>query len=331
MAFLVIHVGAGNHPESQKEDYKRLLRTALRSRSFVQSSAIIERSPLTNTGYGSSLDRFGKASCDCTLVQSTDGAVDVLSLLGVDDKTSPTRECVQVKKKIDDEFSSVDKLGLSKPTVLQYEKIRDQFGTGESSSLVSSNSKALYEKYKNVTSAPIESIQDTIGVLHWDKKLSMATSSGGTFLKFPGRVSCAGIYGSGIAHIEMENLSISCMCSGNGDDIIKIRLASIVADNLLQSHKKEKWPEYPKVIVDSIIEQSRHASLSGLNDKSEPIIYVGVLAVIRIGERATLIYCHSTESFYFGFSNFKGEREIVLSRQLDKSHIGSFVSGQYKL
>lgn len=331
MAFLVIHVGAGHHSFNSRDEYKRLIRSALRTGSLLESSGIIEQSHLTNTGYGSALDRYGNASCDCTIALSTEAGTDVLSLLGIDDKTSPTTECIHIKNKLDEEFNDLKSLGLLKPASLQYYHVKKSHGTDESSELALPAAKRLYLKYKDFPEPPQQPVQDTVGVINFDNELTLSTSSGGTFLKFPGRVSCAGIYGSGLAIAETEGTRITCLCSGNGDDIIRMRLAGHIADILLRSAKDDDWPDFPAIMVSNTINQSKTVTLSARDNNHNPIVYVGVIAVIQHEGRTTLAYCHSTESFYFGFVNSNGEKEVVLSSQSDEAKIGHFVSGQYKL
>lgn len=331
MTFLVAHVGAGNHSPSSNDRYKKLLKSALRTNSFVQCSSIIEKSPLTNTGYGSALDRFGDASCDCTVLTSSDQKYESLSLIGIDDKECPTLESLHIKGKIEEEFQKSRSLGLLKPSMLNYQHIRDSYGTDGGSTLILPAAKLLYDKFKNLTIAPPQSVQDTVGVIHFERHLSLSTSSGGTFLKFPGRVSCAGVYGAGLAVAGDESIRISCLCSGNGDDIIKMRLAGFVADVLLRCAQSDEWQDFLAVMVQSIVDHSELTQLSGLSDKHRTIIYAGVIAIVQQGTRTTLAFCHSTESFYFGFIDSAGNREIVLSTQPDESRVGHFVGGQYKL
>lgn len=331
MTFLVVHVGAGNHSPALKDRYTKLLKSALRTKSLIECSSIIEKSNLTNTGYGSALDKFGNASCDCTVLVSESDKTDILSLIGIDDKVTPTLETLHMKTKLDKEFDNNRSLGLLKPSTLQYQFVKDNYGTEEKSSLVLPVAKKLYDSYKDLPTAPQQSVQDTVGVMHFDEHLSLSTSSGGTFLKVPGRVSCAGVYGAGVATAQAGEDRVYCMCTGNGDDIIRMRLAGFVADTLLQCVKTDEWADFLEVMVLSIIDNGRTVQLSGLNDHDERMIYVGVIAVIQQRSRTTLAFCHSTESFYFGFVDSRGDREIVLSALPGKKQRGHFVSGQYKL
>lgn len=330
MSFLVVHVGAGNHLPRLKDAYRKLLKSALHTRSFVDASTVIENSHLTNTGYGSALDKLGNASCDCTIVLTQNEQIDVLSLIGIDDKKHPTKETLHIKKELDKELGKSANLGLLTPTILQYSLTRE-LGSAESTTLVLPGSLALFEKYKDLPEAPPDAVQDTVGVLHLEKEFSMSTSSGGTFLKRPGRVSCAAVYGSGLAVIERNGIRVSCLCTGNGDDIIRMRLAGLLVESLLQEAQNQEFPDFSDCMVQTTLEESRKVKLSGTDHQNNPMVYVGALAVIEQGERKTLAYCHSTESFYFGFVDRTEERTIVQSTRADLTNVGTFVSGQYKL
>ncbi|KAM9887253.1 hypothetical protein OXX79_013787, partial [Metschnikowia pulcherrima] len=67
---LAIHIGAGRHSAQKSQQYKKLLRLALRKSDILDASRVIEGSPLTNTGVGSSVDRLCQATSDACFIEA---------------------------------------------------------------------------------------------------------------------------------------------------------------------------------------------------------------------------------------------------------------------
>lgn len=169
---------------------------------------------------------------------------------------------------------------------------------------------------------PYSVVQDTIGIIHaTDEHLTVLSSSGGNFFKLPGRIGCAGIVGAAAAVRFFGLWCISCLCSGNGDDIVQMNLAATIAGRF-------KDPDTFGFLLVSYIEEAAFSlPLQAQDSHGNSIIYVGVLCVlhnISTGE-TRLVYSHSTESFYFGYMGDKPH--TVLSR----SRAGVFVQGEYKI
>jgi len=91
--------------------------------------------------------------------------------------------------------------------------------------------------------------QDTIGVICMDDRglIVAASSSGGTALKTPGRVSAAGLFGSGTWAESLEpegeagkaRSAVGCVTTGKGEQIVKTVLARSCAQSLLHLSARE--------------------------------------------------------------------------------------------
>ncbi|KAF6071483.1 Asparaginase family protein [Candida albicans] len=116
---LVIHIGAGKHDPNKSKKYKTLLRNALSKTSIVEASDVIESSPLTNTGYGSSLNLLGKVECDASFITNDKiGAVVNMSC------KNPTKELFRVFQYLDTLYES-DETDLTSPVMLTYPLLKN--------------------------------------------------------------------------------------------------------------------------------------------------------------------------------------------------------------
>lgn len=345
LLMLVVHLGAGRHSSTFNEKYRKLLRRALGS-DLRSAARCIEHSALTNTGYGAALDVSGAVACDATVLQGAHGVCTSLSLLAVVD-ACPTQVCLEEMARQAEECAQT---GLLRPLVM----IAPPASLGEA--LVLPAARALYKKYiqstnlqdhlltqeseesggtdfvraaspksqirvKPISLAEEETslifpVLDTVGYIEIGTETTAAVSLGGHWLRPKGRVSCAGIPGAGVALAGRGSVQVCCLCSGQGDDIVRMTLASHVCDQLLREALDA--PALGPLLVKTIEER---AKLAGIESA-----YVGVLATVAIEGRVQLVFCHSTESFYFGFRAADGRPRIVLSRAE-----AGFVSGEYSL
>lgn len=377
MFILVIHIGAGCHSSHLDARYRKLLKTAL-SKDLREASTLIERNPLTNTGYGSSLDSEGHASCDCSIASVSSGkVVNMLTLTNITDCRNPTVACQQVLALLEAEYQGLKgQMGLLRPSTLDFGAAREKYSEIPSESILLNNARVLYARFmeheaalrslvekeqesredqhketleskrpcredkerKNTADGAFEhalsprlapDVQDTVGLIQLDTTVHIATSSGGNFLHPPGRVSCAGVFGAGLGYGRGETVEVFCLCSGNGDDIVKMGLAAHVADSMAQKLLEAgEWPDLGTLLVETVERRSSMFQMAAVDSNLNHIVYVGVLAVVRNGRKVRLVFCHSTESFYFGFRTQSGI-ETVLNRH--DGSVGTFVCGEYKL
>ncbi|KAF7998975.1 hypothetical protein HF325_006507 [Metschnikowia pulcherrima] len=401
---LAIHIGAGRHSAQKSQQYKKLLRLALRKNDILDASRVIEGSPLTNTGVGLSVDRLCQATSDACFIEALERRiVDSLALLDIYDEPYPTSCLHKVLQSLGLEFrpgGTNRRFGLSRPSLLDYRayktfveqsiepnveitEIEDVAIGGRRKSLVLRRLKTAFTKFKRIYeneslkcgqedqitldyqcdakyshkkrrkesnsfcgTSELESaltereqsiddsagIEDTVGYIQVsasEARTRISSSSGGNFYRLPGRISCAGILGSGIGYSCHGEIEVSCMCSGNGDDIIAMSLASYlsesIAEHILES---EEWPDLGPYLKNRILAKSKQVAKTAVNANLEEITYVGVLLLVKTPNTTRLVFCHSTESFYFAF-RLRGEIETVLSN--NPGAVGEFIFGEYKL
>ena len=174
-------------------------------------------------------------------------------------------------------------------------------------------------------------IEDTVGIAEIKGEVITAvTSSGGNFFKIPGRVSCAGIMGAGIAYSCKDQIQVITICTGNGDDITRMGLAGFLSEQIATqvSITSNYAQDLGSFLVAEICRRSDQYSLSSVDSQGNPRIYVGVIVLLFTPEYQSLLFCHSTESFYFAFK-LKNEIEIVMSRKDPKTN--DFLHGEYRL
>jgi len=337
---LVVHIGAGNHDAKKSKQYKNLLKKAVNSNNLPEASTIVETSELTNTGYGSCLNLMGQVECDASFINVQGTTVTQGSLVGIDTSTTPIETTINIYQDLKTMYctTNMNNLGLTMPIKINYKSYSLYRSCGENHNLVLPHSRQFYEKYKDRVLQGIDKIPlgniitDTIGVIEInDDSTKIATSSGGNFFKVPGRIGCAGEIGGAIDYRVQNGIEISCVCSGNGEDILQMKLAGFVVNNF--GHDLEYYGQH---LVDMI---QQHAAKFNLLAKGkfddEAVLYVGVIVIVNDTQSdiKRLIYCHSTESFYFGFRNsLELEPNIVLSRLDNTSKTGKvFAYGEFKL
>jgi taspase (threonine aspartase 1) len=262
------------------------------------------------------------------------------SLVGIDNSTTPITTAVNVYQELTTMYSTtnMNNLGLTMPIALNYKSYSLYRSCGENHDLVLPHSRQFYEKYKDkvlqgINEIPLDNIiTDTIGVIEIkDDYSKIATSSGGNFFKVPGRIGCAGEIGGAVDYRRQNEMEISCVCSGNGEDILQMKLARFVVE-----HFDPDVEQYGQHLVEMIQQHGTKFNLLAkgkFDDKA--IVYVGVIVIVNDRQRGIkrLIYCHSTESFYFGFRAWEQlEPNTVLSRLDNPSKVGNvFAYGEFKV
>lgn len=333
MDLTVVHIGAGIHSISKHDAYKKLIKSALvkSKNSIIEASQKLEKSPLTNTGYGSSLNIRGEVSCDATIIEVTPEFRNEVSLHNLK-SLYPITETLKLLNKLNILYgkdTTFEKLGITRPISLDANQISaiDEVLTahklpqGEEieavsvESLVLPRAQSIYDYYiknSNILEAD-DLVQDTIGLLQIkDLTTTMVTSSGGNFFKLPGRIGCAGALGCAIETVSNDSKRITCMCSGNGEQILKLTLARTLCYRAIEYDGEELAQDLITLVK------------LGQDD-----LYIGVIMTIEDKEEGNrLIYFHSTESFYFGFLNNQ-HIEVVLSRL--QTNQGKFIHGEYKV
>ncbi|CUM45844.1 uncharacterized protein AC631_05707 [Debaryomyces fabryi] len=352
-SLVIVHIGAGSHSLQKNDKYKQLIRKALQVNDsktvLAEVSKKLERSVLTNTGYGSSLNLIGEVQCDASFISYNreDKYTSMGVMYNIVNKY-PITETLKCFKQLNTLYSTGFKsFGLARPLIFDHcqKKLLDELTNNnedvDKETLVSTKSQRIYDTYKhtlmsdyNQTSNELNrirnEIQDTIGIIHiGNTNTEIATSSGGNFFKFPGRIGCAGVLGAAIGHHTKNGISVSCMCSGNGEDIIMMDAADRIVNNMINDFSED----YCELLVNIILQASTDLPLTAVDDYNNKMIYIGAICIIHDLNSGVkrLVYCHSTESFYFGFRSHNNKPEVILSR-LDSDKVGHvFVRGEFKI
>lgn len=304
---VILHIGAGKHNAKDNDQYVRLMKKALEKSDVVEINGILEKSPLTNTGYGSSLNILGEVEIDASYIKS-DGESGALSGLQVQ---SPTQEMFRIYNNINKQYNR--DTNLSRPLSLHCSSLKRYMDIKSDGQIVSSKSQKIYDLYKDrILQYAGDDINDTVGSIVIDTdQTTLSTSSGGHFFKLPGRIGCAGIIGAAIYYEKIDDTEISCMCSGNGEQIIQHSLAQLIVTNVHRMDEGEYGTQLEKLLL----------------SKSKDI-YCGFIAVLRRSNGVThLLYGHTTETFYFGTRVNDSTRVILSSAEQE----GKFTFGEYKL
>lgn len=323
---LIAHIGAGNHSKKNEKEYKKLIKLSLNPHTdgihaIIECSKVLDDSPLTNTGYGSSLNILGKISNDASILQFKDGKMSHFGVVNDINHKYPLFECIEMFKDIDELYinKKLKSIGLTKPKIIHYSAKRNIYemlgkSYNQQECEIPEKEQKLFEIFqKGLLNTVDETVQDTVGIIHINDDITtIGTSSGGNFLKLPGRVGCAGVIGAGIDFKLKESQEVSCACSGNGEDIIMMKLANYMVT---------EWDQDISTLNQAL--QSKWSNIH--TDRSK--LYVGVIIVIK--EKDTndirIIYYHTTETFYFGFQYHS--TKIITSR-LDKE---PYIVGEYHI
>ncbi|KAJ4354434.1 uncharacterized protein N0V89_006171 [Didymosphaeria variabile] len=184
----------------------------------------------------------------------------------------------------------------------------------------STRGSPLAEKAQNNTLTPTASIPrssrsgqeeddhvtDTVGAIAVDGwgNIACAASSGGIGMKYRGRVGPSALVGVGTAVIprdpgDLDETSVATVTSGTGEHMATTMAATVCAERLYQSVKKQKGGEYVEVTEDealkSMIENEFMGHPSVRNSNSAGAI--GMLVVKKTRQGVMLYYGHNTDSF----------------------------------
>lgn len=329
---LVIHIGAGNHSKKKNKLYKALLKKSLQTDTLLHASQIVERSLLTNTGYGASLNLNKEVKCDASYLKIENGQIRGGSMYNIN-TIFPITSLLDGLLNLDKLYRDGNNtFGLSKPVMLDYDslKVLDNIlgneiqEKGEVNPVLPIAAK-FYDKYRpflfnSQSSSELirfqDNVTDTIGIISINENVTeIASSSGGNFFKLPGRIGCAGIIGASTDFITRQGMEISCICSGTGEHIIETKLANFLIHNICLNDEDNRISLLIKSLKLFSANLFLH-SASQENLKQERIFYVGAIITLRnsITGRIQILYIHSTESFYFGFKSSKLDSEVVFSR-----------------
>ncbi|OAK98703.1 N-terminal nucleophile aminohydrolase [Phaeosphaeriaceae sp. SRC1lsM3a] len=149
-------------------------------------------------------------------------------------------------------------------------------------------------------------ITDTVGAIAVDSwgNIACGASSGGIGMKYRGRVGPAALVGVGAAVIptdpdDPEQACVATVTSGTGEHMATTLAATVCAERLYQSVKKNRGGEYVEVSEDEALqamiqnEFMGHPSVKNSNSAGA----IGILGLKKMRGGILLYFGHNTDSF----------------------------------
>ncbi|VUZ45734.1 unnamed protein product [Hymenolepis diminuta] len=354
MFAVIAHVGAGFHSKTKDPLYKKLCEDACNAavqvlsdssvdnaalNAVVAAVSVLEDSSLTNAGFGSCLNVDGSVECDAGIMC---GQSLIFTSVG---SVSCVRNPVEVPKHLllrhlkepQSAIGRVKPLSLCGDGAKQW---ASEIGIPlvPADSLVSSAARNKWRNYRKMLDED-RSISrlhfkrprlDTVGAVCLDSSgnICAATSSGGIPLKVAGRIGQATVYGCGSWAEVTPDISVGCVTSGTGEQLIKTQLAQKIASEILKQSDDQPLSN----IIDSAFR--REFLESRFLRKEETHKFGGVIGLSKMLAVATdpsspsiidLFVKHSTESVAFGYyvSGQTSKPSFNVSRKPESSLTGS--------
>ncbi|KAH3960498.1 hypothetical protein HBI38_192010 [Parastagonospora nodorum] len=149
-------------------------------------------------------------------------------------------------------------------------------------------------------------ITDTVGAIAVDSwgNIACGASSGGIGMKYRGRVGPAALVGVGAAVVptdldDPEQACVATVTSGTGEHMATTMAATVCAERLYQSVKKNRGGEYVEVSEDEALkamienEFMGHPSVKHSNSAGA----IGILGLKKMSGGMLLYFGHNTDSF----------------------------------
>ncbi|CDK28979.1 unnamed protein product [Kuraishia capsulata CBS 1993] len=356
---IILHIGAGKHSLKNEYEYRRLMKRAIKAyghqetessgvlkkvseddliwtqyERLLKATDIIEKSPLTNTGFGSSLNYEGEVECDACILVSGSKSTQ-FSLSNQKSSQTPIRNCYnRYRELVLERPAALRRLGFTPPVMVVE---TDDGDKSTQRSLVSPKALQMYLDYRekleidfsNFETRDFE-INDTVGAICLTRTghTFAASSSGGNTLKYPGRLGCASIVGASIFACSNDDVRVSVMCSGNGEDIIQADLARYCCRYILDHSRSDKM--VCVLLEEAISGAFEKVQLTAVNGERSPIVYAGAVGFLqRLTDAAptSVFYAYTTESFVFAFSS-PGSGTLDHHFLTNKKPVGHFQRGE---
>ncbi|KAL5112565.1 Protein polybromo-1 [Taenia crassiceps] len=267
---LAVHAGAGFHSPSKECLYEDVCMNACAAAAHILNDSttefaainaataaisVLEDSPLTNAGFGSCLNFDGHVECDAGLMC---GKSLLFTSVG---SVSCIKNPIQIPKHLILQHLTepASPIGRVKPLSLCGDGARRWASEAAGipilpdHCLISHVAKRRWQKYRGLVdehSCSVSSFStdgrpqpkkprcgelDTVGAVCLDGSgnICAASSSGGIPLKLGGRLGQACVYGCGSWAEVTPTVSVGCVTSGTGEQLIKTQLAQRVASKIL--------------------------------------------------------------------------------------------------
>jgi len=236
---LIVHGGAGAmRPETASERRTGVLRALERGWAILDSGGAaldaceeaiveLENDPMFNAGVGSHLNREGRAQLDAILMDGA--ALNAGAVAAVERVRNPIR----LARRIMEHSEHVLLVGAG----------AEQFASEHHVPLCDPAELATPVEQQRWSARCGAAVHlGTVGAAALDRfgSLAAGTSTGGTFLKHPGRVGDSPMIGCGC---YADNWSGAVSCTGHGESIMKVVMAKAAADFIAAGHSAETAAE----------------------------------------------------------------------------------------
>uniref|UniRef100_T1JHH4 Uncharacterized protein n=1 Tax=Strigamia maritima TaxID=126957 RepID=T1JHH4_STRMM len=345
-----VHLGAGHHSETKTPHYKKLCKRACVEgvrvlkigssilEAVVSATKILEDSPCTNAGHGSSLTEAGTVECDASVIEGKTqryGAVGAVS--------SIQNPIILAKLLLLEQINNKLSHGRIPPSFLVGEGAK-QWGTSHGMTAVpqkdmtTEETLKVYRRWRKKLTRPHKSldnvcnvnekdisqmefdseVSDTVGVIGADVNgvTAAAVSSGGLIMKHPGRVGPAAVFGSGCWAQDQEvdgvngvTSAVASATSGCGESLIRTILARECC-RVVEMNSSDPTLALQHLYSEKILKSKF------FNDVSERLAGSVVLmydAKNRVGE---VIWAHTTDSMCVGFMSSSDSNAAVRMSRL---------------
>jgi len=243
---IAVHGGAGDWAIAAEQEekvrvwlskalevgYSALLRGGSAVEAVVEAVAVMEDSGLFNAGAGSALNAMGYAELDAGVMDGTTMSAGAVAAVRntrnavrlarvIMDRTSHVMLCCDSAEKVAQALGySLEGFVPSEAHVKRYRDAVEKIlaGRGEAPFYVEANIEVMKR---------LRGVGDTVGAVAIDAegRLASATSTGGIWLKLPGRIGDSPIPGAGF-YADSE---VACSATGLGEAIMTISLCRTIA------------------------------------------------------------------------------------------------------
>ncbi len=319
-----MHGGAGSltlSPEADIAKRRRVLResveagySVLRRKGSATDAVevaikVLEDSTVFNAGSGACLTLEGKISTDASIMDGYLSCGSIGAANGVKNPISLARRVMERSDHVlivgdDNVRKFANAVGMKqselKPAAFRVRQYRENIGKMTKGKVETwPKNLTLLRKYLGKANISEADKSDTVGAVAIDKsgKLCAGVSTGGRWLKLPGRVGDSAVVGAGL---YADNSSGAAVATGAGEDIIRICLCKSVCD-------------FMRMGADA--QTACDASISSLSDVIGQGI-AGVIAVDRLGRFGS---ARNTEMMQraFRFSTLRRTHVAVLPDEID--------------
>lgn len=230
MGLIIVHGGAGT--ECSAECLAALRQSALAGWQALARGAVdaveqavisMEDDPLFNAGYGSVLNLDGEVEMDASIMNGATGQCGAVAAL------KNVRHPVSVARQVMEQTPHVLLVGTGAARFARAIGVPEfDPGAGRQRSLWR-QAVASRQSSSEDRSDPHRSGGDTVGCIAvCNSQAAAASSTGGIFLKLPGRVGDTPLIGGGVLATNIG----AAICTGDGEAFIKIRGAGAALELL---------------------------------------------------------------------------------------------------